>query len=314
LQIANQLFVPNLKNAQDDFQKLQNLGCNVLKDKALLNKRIGNITVDTFTFAARLNTKSKLHVTFYDIWQNRKAIAKQYKYIRSAIAYSRNRKTKSELLLWKNIFNMYYGAITIFKPIIAMYMYCIYKPSCVLDFTMGWGGRMVGACAINVKEYIGIDSNLELKEPYKKMTEFMHNKSTTKCTFMFQDALTVDYDSLHYDMVLTSPPYYNTEVYGPNKTNTKREKQGKQEKQEKQEKWSKHDWNESFYIPLIKATFRGLLRGGYYCLNVPVGLYESVCVPILGQADTAIPMSIVKRLHNYHENPYQEFIYVWHKT
>ena len=37
--------------------------------------------------------------------------------------------------------------------------------------------------------------------------------TNTKIKLMFKDALKVDYSKLDYDCVLTSPPYYNVEVY-----------------------------------------------------------------------------------------------------
>ena len=52
-----------------------------------------------------------------------------------------------------------------------MQIYNMYKPQSVLDFTMGWGGRLIGACAYNVPMYIGIDANKNLIEPYKKMID-----------------------------------------------------------------------------------------------------------------------------------------------
>ena len=95
-----------------------------------------------------------------------------------------------------------------------MELYSRFKPKSVLDFTMGWGGRLVGACALDVPNYIGIDSNKQLKEPYQRMVKLLNKLGTnTKINLMFKDALKVDYSKLDYDCVLTSPPYYNVEVY-----------------------------------------------------------------------------------------------------
>jgi hypothetical protein len=57
-----------------------------------------------------------------------------------------------DLKVWVAIFNMYFGSVNIF-PTSGFQNIQIFKPTSILDFTMGWGGRMVGAMALNVKKY-----------------------------------------------------------------------------------------------------------------------------------------------------------------
>ena len=156
---------------------------------------------------------------------------------------------------------------------------------------MGWGGRLVGACVLNVPKYIGIDNNIHLKGPYERMTSFLHGKSSTVIDLYFQDALTINYSSFSYDVVFTSPPYYNLEVYHGS------------EFQEKEK------WNNEFYIPLFKKTYESLTIGGFYCLNVPVELYETICIPLFGVADFIVPLKM-----RYRSDKYSECVYVFQKT
>jgi 16S rRNA G966 N2-methylase RsmD len=95
----------------------------------------------------------------------------------------------------------------------------------VLDPTMGWGGRLVGCASLDIPHYIGIDSNTHLYSHCKRMVKELEKHSATKVTLFFQDALSVDYNKLKYDMVLTSPPYYNIEVYRKRKGNTDKSKE-----------------------------------------------------------------------------------------
>ena len=286
--IAQKILDIREKDIETDFINLKEIGCE--KKKAL--SQIGNDIVNYFTFVERLNTIGNKKLNFYDVWRNKNALAKK-KYINNIVSFYKNRKTKyPEPKVWYRISNLYFSAISIFKPQIAMDIYCLYNPTTILDFTMGWGGRLVGACALNIPKYIGIDMNSNLKTPYNKMTHFLKKHSTTEIELYFQDALTVDYSKLNYDLVLTSPPYYNIETYGDNVEKTKEE------------------WDKSFYIPIFEKTFQHLKPGGHYCINIPNEVYENVAIKILGNPLTKIPLPKSKRTSS--EN-YNEFIYVWKK-
>ena len=105
----------------------------------------------------------------------------------------------------------------------------------------------------------------------------------------FQDALTVDYSQIDYDMVFTSPPYYNIELY-----------RGTEEKTET-------DWNNEFYIPIFTKTMQHLKVGGYYCLNIPESVYNTVCIPLFGKSSHKIALKKSNRV----DSPYKEYIYIW---
>lgn len=287
--ISSQIYNISDKDVLDDFNKLVEIGCDINKKLS----RIGNNVVNKYTATERMNTVGRHHLSFFDVWFNKKRLNKE-KYVKQFFNfYKKNNKTYPEIKIMFRLSNLYFSAVSIFKPLVAMEVYCRFKPTCVLDFTMGWGGRLVGACALNIPKYIGIDSNKNLKTPYNKMSSFLRNNSTTDIELYFQDALTMDYSKLNYDLVLTSPPYYNIETYGNNKEKTK------------------EDWDKNFYIPIFQATFDSLKRGGYYCLNVPNDVYETVAVDILGKPFDKISLPKAKR--NSAEK-YHEYIYVWKKT
>jgi DNA modification methylase len=164
---------------------------------------------------------------------------------------------------------------------------------------MGWGGRLVGACAVDVPKYIGIDLNTSLKKPYTDMIKMLKPLTDTKIDVRFKDALKVDYSKLDYDMVFTSPPYYNLEIY------------------EGTVKKTKDDWDDQFYKPIFTKTWTHLKKGGHYCLNVPREVYERVCLDIFGKADELIPLVKAERKKvgeaKDPKKKYGEFIYVWRK-
>ena len=286
------------EEALADYEKLEEVGCSGLTKIPPLSK-IGNKFVDFFTFPQRIETKGRKGINFFDFWEQKSIYAKKA-YIQRLLAYYKRTSPNGTILkMWRQVFNLYFSSITIFRPLVAMGIYCKYKPKSVLDFTMGWGGRLVGACAIDVPKYTGIDLNTTLKQPYEKMIKMLKPLTDTKIDVRFQDALKVDYSKIDYDMVFTSPPYYNIELY---KGTTKQ---------------SKDDWDKNFYEPIFRMTYQHLKKGGHYCLNIPKEVYERVCLKVLGKANDFIPLikSVRKRVGETKDpsKKYGEFIYVWRK-
>ena len=271
-----------------DFDNLKNVNLSKVTNET----RIGNKFVDHFTFLERLETVSKKGMSYFEFIKDTDYHKK--KYIKNLLDYQKG--DDKHVALYR-VFKLHCGSIGLFKPLTSMEIYSKFKPNSVLDFTMGWGGRLVGACALDVPNYIGIDSNKNLQEPYKRMVKLLKQLGTkTKIKLMFKDALKVDYSKLDYDCVLTSPPYYNLEVYEGMKARTD------------------EDWEEKFYIPLFLETYKHLKKGGYYILNIPKDLYETVCIELLGKANIKIPLKKKNHPKNSHtEKDYTEFIYVWKK-
>ncbi len=289
--ISNKIYKLNDYDVLEDFNKLRKIGCNKFNELSI----IGNKVVNKFTLTERLNTKGKQNVNFYDLYQN-KNFFKSKDFVKKMVEfYKKNRENYNDAQVFFRISNLYYSAISIFKPLIAMKIYCKFNPQSILDFTMGWGGRLVGACALDIPNYIGIDNNLNLKEPYKNMTNFLNKNSKTKINLYFQNALTVDYTKLEYDLVLTSPPYYNIENYNIDENNKIK---------------TKEDWDNLFYKPIVEITFKNLKKGGHYCLNIPKTLYKNVIIKVLGKYHIKFALPKSKRTK---EETYQEFIYIWKK-
>ena len=193
----------------------------------------------------------------------------------------------------KGIYGAYcfwHGSINQFPPRQALNLYRRFKPSIgIVDFSAGWGGRCLAAMAYGCP-YIGIDSNHHLQSCYEALKEYQSNASIT---MLYQPAETVDFSTLRYDMVFTSPPYYLQERYRemPNYS-------------------SRQDFLDRFLLPVIRNTWRYLLPGGHLCLNLPTWLYEAMR-PHFHEVSETVPMPYRIR----HKGGYpQEQIYVWSKV
>jgi len=147
------------------------------------------------------------------------------------------------------------GAIVFFKPSTAKYLYKQFNATAILDPTAGWGGRMLGAYACDIA-YTGIDTNTALKPAYEGMMALM-NKPNLK--MIWESCLDVDFSMIDYDMVLTSPPYINLEVY-ENMTPFESDK----------------IFYQKFLIPLLDKCRKYIRRNGYVCFNISPKMYRDL--------------------------------------
>ena len=151
--------------------------------------------------------------------------------------------------------NRFNNAVVFFKPSTAKFLYKKFGATKVLDPTAGWGGRMLGAWALDI-EYTGIDTNENMIEAYQNM---MNELDSDKMTMIFENCLQVDFSEIDYDFVLTSPPYINLEVY---------------------ENMTPFESNKSFYekflIPLLNKCLKHIKNNGYVCFNISPKMYEDL--------------------------------------
>lgn len=145
-------------------------------------------------------------------------------------------------------------AVTQFKPSVAKGLYDFFGAKRVLDFSAGWGDRLAGFLASSAESYIGIDPNSKLHEPYQRIVDFYATGKTTH--FICSPAEEVDYSSLSYDFVFTSPPYFDLEHYS----------------QEDTQSIIRHPtlevWKQDFLFKTLKSVYEGLSDGGRIAVNI----------------------------------------------
>ena len=183
------------------------------------------------------------------------------------------------------------NAVVFFKPSTAKYLYKTLGATKVLDFTAGWGGRMLGAYALGI-DYIGIDTNTSLKPAYDSMMEFMAPASKSTLGMIWDSCLNVDFSKLDYDCVLTSPPYVNLEVY---------------EHMSPFESDAKY-YNE-FLIPMINKSLTHIKAGGKVCINISPKMYDALKKNGMRECDSTIELLQQKRLGKDKSDK----IYIWNK-
>ena len=145
--------------------------------------------------------------------------------------------------------------VAFFKPSISKYIYKSLGATAVLDPCAGWGGRMLGAISLGIP-YTGFDTNTELASGYEKM---LTSYDKTKYKINFQSSLEADFSTLDYDLVLTSPPYYNLEVY-----------QG-------MPRFASEDaFYKDFLIPLLDKCRKHIKKHGKVLFNISPKMYKKL--------------------------------------
>ena len=100
---------------------------------------------------------------------------------------------------------------TMYRPQIAKMICTKYSPKIVLDPCAGWGGRMLGVVSTGAK-YIGFEPNIETYNNLLKLSNFLHIED--KVILINEPAQNIlKYRLNKVDMILTSPPYYDVEIY-----------------------------------------------------------------------------------------------------
>ena len=167
------------------------------------------------------------------------------------------------------------NAVVFFKATTSKYIYQRFKATSVLDPTAGWGGRLLGAWALNIK-YTGIDTNINLKPAYDSMMKMLTNH---QCQMIYDDCLKIDFSKLDYDLVLTSPPYANLEIY-----------------QNMMPYESKEKFYIDFLIPLLEKCMTHIKKDGYVCFNISPMMYKQLIKHKFKKCDIEIDMLQQKRL------------------
>ena len=234
---------------------------NRFKAKSNENNFAGNPFLYHYQFKNLLNCKRENGKTIYDIWNDK---AEWDKLIEQTKLRNRGGRTAAGNVF--ECFRINLGSVVMFKSTTAKYLYQKYRAKSVLDPTAGWGGRMLGAWALDI-DYTGIDTNTELKPAYDKMIEFLDKENTfdsnlfeaenSKLQMIWQSCLDVDFSKIDYDFVLTSPPYINLELY------------------EHMEPWQSDEaFYKEFFIPLWQKCVDNIKQGGHVAFNISPKMYE----------------------------------------
>ena len=158
----------------------------------------------------------------------------------------------------KKLINLRSYIASQFRPASAKAVYDVFKAKRVLDFCSGWGDRLCGFYASQSEEYVGIDPNSSMHPCYQKQFEFYNRAVNKKAEFICSGSENADLSEYkeYFDLVLTSPPYFDTERYTDEETQSI-------------VKHSNFDnWMKGYFFPTLDKCWDSLAEGGRIILNI----------------------------------------------
>jgi len=148
-----------------------------------------------------------------------------------------------------------------FRPSAAKAIYDYFKAERVLDFSMGWGDRLLAAHTSKyVKKYIGFDPNKNLYSGYLSQIEEYNKLNLLKKEFVLYPLCAedenIDLSNEQFDLIFTSPPYFDKEKYD----------QSDRQSYKRYKKFD--DWLNNFLCKTIELRIKNLKVGGYLVINI----------------------------------------------
>jgi hypothetical protein len=165
--------------------------------------------VDYFNENPRMHAKRRdKKYTPMEIWENPKRLEND-----------KNHNLLENISIRDKIWKLGYEC-NAFKATLAKSIYHFFHAKRILDFSAGWGDRLLAAIAHGADRYLGYDPNKELQKGYQEIITLFSETKDQKYEIIsepFETATLPENET--FDLISTSPPYFDFEVYIPNKEN-----------------------------------------------------------------------------------------------
>jgi hypothetical protein len=156
-----------------------------------------------------------------------------------------------------------------FSPILARIFYDHYGAESVLDMSAGRGARLIGAAQAGCKYYLATDPNALTNRNIPAMIEFCKKNGNPhfraevlECGFETNWKIPTDFPK-KYDIMLTSPPYFDLEIFSSHKSQSIGNFSGVS------------GWLNGFMIPSLEKIADYLNPGGIILLNIDNSLSDT---------------------------------------
>lgn len=200
-------------------------------------------------FAVRCDNKPSPVDVFNDDEKFKKAIAKRIKYG----SYINDSGMRKALKVVSGV-----QAVSNFRPTAAAALYDYFNAEVVWDMSCGYGGRLLGAFVSDaVKKYIGTEPCSPTMKGLLELRKDLLSINPSMVIELYQlgsEKYQPPPESI--DLCFTSPPYFNTEMYSNEDT------------QSAIEFPDQDSWRTGFLKETMQNCFIGLKPGGHMVINI----------------------------------------------
>jgi len=146
-------------------------------------------------------------------------------------------------------------AVSNFRPTAAKLIYEKFGGDVIWDMSCGWGGRLIGFLASSRPKYIGTEPSSRAFEGLKNIKkDFNYLTKSVELHKLGSEVFEPDKESL--DLCFTSPPYFDTEKYSDEETQSFKKYPTKEE------------WVNGFLYKTIRNCYNGLKGNKYMLINI----------------------------------------------
>ena len=100
-----------------------------------------------------------------------------------------------------------------FKTTVASSVFWYFDAQRILDISAGWGDRLIAAIAHRAERYVAYDPNISLKSGHDEIIRTFAQDYAHQYEVRYSKFETGDLHDETFDLIFTSPPYFNFEQY-----------------------------------------------------------------------------------------------------
>lgn len=243
-----------------DFSSFQRLDRDSLFDGETIKQAQHGLGVIWSYFPHHWNVKCNRNLTVMEAWSNeakrKQAVEKSLKLGRYEILDGKpflgDAKMRAAIAYVSGV-----QRVSNFRPSAAALIYDKFSRGAVWDMSSGYGGRLFGAIASpSVHSYIGTDPDFDTFIGLQRLKDDFAHITKTEVTVVNKGSEDYVPDKGSIDLCFTSPPYFDTEKYSDDASQS----------------WKKFptvaEWNEGFLRATIENVYYALKSGGICILNV----------------------------------------------
>lgn len=234
--------------------------------KLLINKKIDpKVTNISATSVAGMKIMRKYMRHFHDVLNYKgQSVRNLWKKenLEKAVRFNRaNHSTPYASEIIRSLsFTNGLGKVTMYRPVMARNIVSYFKAKTVLDVCAGWGGRMIGSKSVDLENilYTGIDPCVKTYVGLCGIRDELQLTGVTLINKSAEIALLEMSEDNKFDIALTSPPYFNLEIYSDEESQSVKHFDNKKD-------WNYQYWMDTFLEPVILGVIK---RVTYSCWSV----------------------------------------------